>query len=182
MCVCVVRLLRPMLRLVCFRLLGKNKYLFNIFRARDNQNREQVNAWVSEWRSVCVWALRIVYSTRLRSMTSIWMHNWVRAHHAHVSHIFFFPPNVIIIITFHFNILNNFSYYKAYGCPTSLSPLFFFLSPSLLNHIYFFGCQFRFLFFSYFFFCLVSSFFFILCVSHAVANFIRFHGIYNHRT
>lgn len=46
---------------VCF-VCSENKYLFNMFN-----------------ESIAT----------MRSMTSIWMHNWVRACHAHVSHIFF---------------------------------------------------------------------------------------------
>lgn len=106
--------------LFCFRLLEKNKYLFNMFRTRDNREQrasDWVHEWVSKW--VCV---SIVYSTRLRSMTSIWMHNWVRAHVSH--NFFFFPPNINN---------NNFSFQNfwiisvvisKYGCPMRLSHFF----------------------------------------------------------
>lgn len=60
---CALRLCVAPFVLFC---LLKNKYLFNMF-----------SGWESEHR-------HIVYS-----MTSIWMHNWVRARHAHVSRIFF---------------------------------------------------------------------------------------------
>lgn len=91
------------------------------------------------------------------------------------------PPNIIIIITFHFNILNNFSCYKRTVAQRVYLSLFSLsLSFCWIENFFWLSTLISFFFFIFSIWFLVCGFFSF--VVQTVANFIRFHGIYNRRT